>query len=98
MALEPAEVARRVAALSATPARVRSLCVLAHVDHGKTTLSDALIAHNGLMHPKMVGKLRFMDFREDEQARCSSGPFFACVLRTARAELRRAARRTGGSP
>ena len=97
MALEPAEAARRVAALSATPARVRSLCVLAHVDHGKTTLSDALIAHNGLMHPKMVGKLRFMDFREDEQA-CRVHGRAACVLSTACAELRRAARRTGGSP
>jgi translation elongation factor EF-G len=69
MALDPGEAAARCAALSATPARVRNLCVLAHVDHGKTTLSDSLIAHNGLMHPKMVGKLRFMDFREDEQAR-----------------------------
>ena len=78
MALEPAEAARRVAALSAMPARVRSLCVLAHVDHGKTTLSDALIAHNGLMHPKMVGKLRFMDFREDEQARCTQRKRAVC--------------------
>jgi translation initiation factor 2 gamma subunit (eIF-2gamma) len=69
MALDPGEAAARCAALSATPRRVRNLCVLAHVDHGKTTLSDSLIAHNGLMHPKMVGKLRFMDFREDEQAR-----------------------------
>eukprot|EP00854_Cymbomonas_tetramitiformis_P015195 gene15195-17974_t len=49
--------------------RVRNMCMLAHVDHGKTTLCDNLIASNGLIHPKMVGKLRFLDSREDEQAR-----------------------------
>jgi hypothetical protein len=69
MALDPGDAAARVSLLATAPSRVRTLCVLAHVDHGKTTLSDALIAHNGLMHPKMVGKLRYMDFREDEQDR-----------------------------
>ena len=57
----------RVSGMLARPHLVRNLCVLAHVDHGKTTLSDCLIAHNGLIHPKMVGKLRFLDFRDDEQ-------------------------------
>jgi ribosome assembly protein 1 len=68
MAGEEATVARWLG-LASTPRQVRNLCVLAHVDHGKTTLSDCLIAHNGLIHPKMVGKLRYMDFRDDEQAR-----------------------------
>jgi len=68
--LEPADSARRCAALAAAaPERVRNICVLAHVDHGKTTLSDSLLAHNGLMHPRMAGQLRFLDFREDEPAR-----------------------------
>jgi hypothetical protein len=39
--------------------RIRNVCVLAHVDHGKTTLSDHLIASNGLIHPKMAGELRY---------------------------------------
>lgn len=36
------------------------MCVLAHVDHGKTTLSDHLIASNGLIHPKLAGEVRWV--------------------------------------
>ena len=38
--------------------RIRNVCVLAHVDHGKTTLSDHLIASNGLIHPRLAGEVR----------------------------------------
>ncbi|CAL8464184.1 g3719 [Coccomyxa elongata] len=48
---------------------IRNLCILAHVDHGKTTMSDHLIASNGLIHPRLVGELRYLDSRDDEQAR-----------------------------
>ncbi|KAL4448964.1 hypothetical protein ABPG77_007681 [Micractinium sp. CCAP 211/92] len=48
---------------------IRNVCVLAHVDHGKTTLSDHLIASNGLIHPKLAGEVRYMDSKDDEQAR-----------------------------
>ena len=60
---------RQLVALQAHAERIRNLCVLAHVDHGKTTLSDHLIASNGLIHPRLVGKLRFLDSRDDEQQR-----------------------------
>jgi ribosome assembly protein 1 len=42
---------------------------LAHVDHGKTTLVDYLLAANNIISTRLAGKLRYMDSREDEQER-----------------------------
>eukprot|EP00962_Isochrysis_galbana_P046147 scaffold18450_cov125-Isochrysis_galbana.AAC.2 len=50
-------------------AQTRNLCVLAHVDHGKTSLSDSLIASNGIISNRLAGQLRYMDSRDDEQDR-----------------------------
>jgi ribosome assembly protein 1 len=38
-------------------------------DHGKTSLTDALIATNGIISPKLAGKIRYLDSRPDEQTR-----------------------------
>ncbi|RIA97611.1 P-loop containing nucleoside triphosphate hydrolase protein [Glomus cerebriforme] len=48
---------------------IRNICILAHVDHGKTTLSDSLLASNGIISNKLAGKVRYLDSREDEQER-----------------------------
>ncbi|KAK3680244.1 Cytoplasmic GTPase/eEF2-like protein (ribosomal biogenesis) [Recurvomyces mirabilis] len=48
---------------------IRNICILAHVDHGKTSLTDALIATNGIISPKLAGKIRYLDSRPDEQLR-----------------------------
>ncbi|GFY45983.1 elongation factor-like GTPase 1 [Trichonephila inaurata madagascariensis] len=58
-----------LAALQKNPEYIRHICILAHVDHGKTTLADVLVASNGIISQKMAGKLRYMDSRKDEQAR-----------------------------
>jgi ribosome assembly protein 1 len=55
--------------LQASQANVRNICILAHVDHGKTTLSDSLLASNGIISSKLAGKVRYLDSREDEQKR-----------------------------
>lgn len=43
--------------------------VLIGQDHGKTSLTDALIATNGIISPKLAGKIRYLDSRPDEQLR-----------------------------
>ena len=48
---------------------MRNICILAHVDHGKTSLADSLIATNGVISSRLAGKLRYMDSRPDEQER-----------------------------
>ncbi|RZC57071.1 hypothetical protein C5167_004372 [Papaver somniferum] len=50
---------------------IRNICIVAHVDHGKTTLADHLIAGSGggLLHPKQAGRLRLMDYLDEEQRR-----------------------------
>lgn len=49
---------------------IRNMCVIAHVDHGKSTLTDSLIAAAGIISGEKAGEARFTDTRQDEQDRC----------------------------
>lgn len=55
--------------LSLDASRIRNFCMVAHVDHGKTTLSDYLVASNGILSTQLAGKVRLLDSRPDEQER-----------------------------
>lgn len=52
------------------PDNIRCMSVIAHVDHGKSTLTDSLICKAGIISAKNAGEARYTDGREDEKDRC----------------------------
>lgn len=51
-------------------ANIRNMSVIAHVDHGKSTLTDSLVSMAGIIAGVKAGEMRFTDTRKDEQERC----------------------------
>ncbi|XP_064390604.1 elongation factor 2b-like [Halichondria panicea] len=51
-------------------ANIRNMSVIAHVDHGKSTLTDSLVSKAGIIAGSKAGEARFTDTRKDEQERC----------------------------
>jgi elongation factor 2 len=52
-----------------TPEFIRNIGTAAHIDHGKTTFSDNLIAGAGMMSSELAGEQRVLDYDEQEAAR-----------------------------
>lgn len=52
-----------------TPERIRNIAIAAHIDHGKTTFSDNLLAGAGMISKELAGKQLALDFHEDEATR-----------------------------
>ncbi len=59
----------KVKRLMGTPENIRNICTSAHIDHGKTTFSDNLLAGAGMISEELAGRQLVMDFHEDEQQR-----------------------------
>ena len=55
--------------ISQFPKQIRNIAICAHIDHGKTTFSDNLLAGAGMMSEHDAGSARKLDFHEDEQER-----------------------------
>jgi elongation factor 2 len=56
----------RVMRLMSNPQHIRNICTSAHIDHGKTTFTDNLLAGAGMISEDLAGKQLVMDFHEDE--------------------------------
>ncbi len=64
-----AELAKAIPDMMHNLDRIRNIGIVAHIHHGKTTLSDNLLAAAGMISNELAGKQLYLNFDEQEQAR-----------------------------
>ena len=62
-------LAEKVSKIMGNPQNIRNIATCAHIDHGKTTFSDNLLAGAGMISKDLAGKQLVLDFHEDEKER-----------------------------
>ena len=60
---------QKILELQKQPEFIRNIGVVAHIDHGKTTFTDSLLAGAGMISEELAGQALLMDFHQDEQER-----------------------------
>ncbi len=63
------EKTRKIQELMHQQEKIRNIAIAAHIDHGKTTFSDNLLAGAGMISKELAGKQLALDFHEDEATR-----------------------------
>ena len=70
MAYIKEELAQKIKSMMHKPEWIRNIGIVAHIHHGKTTLSDNLLAAAGMISNELAGKQLYLNFDEQEQSRC----------------------------
>ncbi len=63
------EETKKIMEIIGNPEQIRNIGIVAHIDHGKTTLSDNLLARAGMISDQLAGSQLFMDYDDQEQER-----------------------------
>ncbi len=63
------EMVKRIEKLMDEPEYIRNMGIVAHIDHGKTTLSDNLLAGAGMISEELAGQQLYLDSDDQEQIR-----------------------------